>query len=476
MRKFTLILTLVIITANSAVFAGSVDYLSNQSAKFVMNPASVARTEGADIAAYNPAGTAFFAEGLYFDVSNQMLFKSFEAKENRTFGTFGLENSFKQSEPTWFIPNLYAVYNFGQMGPGKLAAFLQAGIIAGEGKLKWGDGTIGSTGFILGNYSDIITEVNTQAGSSLLNPASSPAGSTTSFEASSTYYAIGLGAAYSLLEDKISFALGMKYVMAKRTGKINGAINVEIDPGTGTYVPLAVKIADEYECDANGITPVFGFDAKPTKDLTIGLRYEMETKLNFKYKQKKRTADSGDSTVDAGVAEALPNFGGLKAKQNLPAILSFGAEQKILPELTVGLAVTIFFMPEANIDQIVNGQAVKTDGFGNAQETSLSVGYKVMPELKLGLGIMYTNQNVRKDFVKNNAYLLATSANPILDSLNVGLGATYEIMPGLDATLALNWEHYFPMSINAPFGAAGDLKVDYKKEVYGVSIGVAYKL
>ena len=75
MMRFTLMLTLAIMAASSAVFAGSVDYLSNQSAKFIMNPASVARTGGADIAAYNPAGTAFFAPGLYFDVSNQTLIK-----------------------------------------------------------------------------------------------------------------------------------------------------------------------------------------------------------------------------------------------------------------------------------------------------------------------------------------------------------------------------------------------------------------
>ena len=75
MKKFLLMLTLII-AAGSTAFAGSLDYLSNQSAKYNMNAASTARTEGADIAAYNPAGTAFFAPGLYFDISNQTLFKS----------------------------------------------------------------------------------------------------------------------------------------------------------------------------------------------------------------------------------------------------------------------------------------------------------------------------------------------------------------------------------------------------------------
>jgi len=476
MRKFSLMLMLAIMTVSSAVFAGSLDYLSNQSARYVMNTASVARTDAADIATYNPAGTAFLAPGLYFDVSNQFLFKYYSAKESNAFSAGGFENDFKQSEPTLLLPNLYVVYNFGAMGPGTLAVFLQAGIVAGGGGLKWDDGTVGSTAFLAGNYGTIISNANAGSpipGTPLLGPVTANRGST-SLEASSVYYAIGAGASYAVFEDKVSLALGAKYVIAKRAGKINGDINYTFNPTAagglgGAAFPIKFSIVDEYEYDAKGVTPVLGFDAKPTKDLTIGLRYEFETKLKFKYKTKDLNATSSiasASAVATGIAAQLPDFDGLKAKQNLPGILSFGAEQVITPELKVALSATIYFMPDSNMEGVEMA-------FGNGTEMSIGIGYKVMSGLDLGLTCMYTRQGVRKEYLKDSGPILTTSANPILDSVNTGLGATYMVMDGFDITLALNWAHYFPKELGidgTPF------KVKYEKEVYGVSLGVGYKL
>jgi UPF0716 family protein affecting phage T7 exclusion len=81
MRKaLMLLLVLATIMVGSAVFAGSIDYLSNQSARYLMTFSRNAATDAADIANYNPAGTAFLAPGLTIDFSTQTLFKPYSQK------------------------------------------------------------------------------------------------------------------------------------------------------------------------------------------------------------------------------------------------------------------------------------------------------------------------------------------------------------------------------------------------------------
>ncbi|MCL2154903.1 MAG: outer membrane protein transport protein, partial [Leptospirales bacterium] len=468
------------------------DYMSTQSAKFIMNTASVARTEGADIVAYNPAGTAYLAPGLYFDVSNQMLLRSYETKVKESPNPDLINKKYEQSEPTYFMPNLYVVNNFGQTGPGKLAAFLQGGIIGGDGTMKW-DGTVGSS-VLIGN---IVSDLQDNYNHVFAFSGSKTDFFSSSFETSSVYYAIGIGAAYTFFEDKASVSLGLKYIMAKRTGKINGVINLD---GIGGTNPVRFNIADEYEYDANGITPVIGIDAKPMEGLTLGLRYEMETSLKFKYKTKSRGAtpsESGTGNVYDTIAEDsikpyLPNYDGMKAKQNLPSILSLGGEYVVMPELTLGLAVTMFFAPEVNYINYkydpdptlspnnVTKSVKKTNGFGVGYEIALSGGYKILDELKVGLGLMYTKQGVKDSYLQDYNNLLATSTNPILDSIDIGLGATYTIIENLDVTLAFNWELFFGNSLKVRDpemdpAMYGPYKFEYTKNIYGIYIGVGYR-
>ncbi|MCL2154250.1 MAG: outer membrane protein transport protein [Leptospirales bacterium] len=482
MKRFTLMLILAIMTLSSAVFAGNEDYMSTQSAKFIMNTASVARTEGADIASYNPAGTAFLDPGLYFDLSNQFLLKSYstKAKENNTTRPIPVLNKeYKEREPAFILPNFYFVGNFGDLGIGKLATFLQAGIIGGDGNMKW-NGTTGSNAFVY----RIMNALTTAPPAALLEGLSGATFST-SFETSSVYYGIGIGAAYSFFEDTVSASLGIKYVMAKKTGKLNGSMNFT---ERSTNTPVTFNLADEYDYDANGFTPVIGIDVKPNNDLTIGLRYEMETNLEFKYKAKKRSVSSRDDTKFASVINFIqpyiPDYGGMKAKQNLPAILSLGGEYIVMPELTLGLALTMYFKPKVEYINYKYDPAAppattsveKSNGLSNGYEVALSGVYKVVDEFKLGLSFMYTIQGIKNSYLEDPNNLLATSANPILNSLNIGFGGTYTFMEDLEVTLAFNWEYFFAKSIKVAYPGIDPLKMDYKKSIYGIYLGVGYRL
>jgi len=459
MKKFSLLLTLAIMMVGSTVFAGSIDYLSNQSAKYIMNTASQARTDGADIVSYNPAGTALMGEGFFLDVSSQTLLKYYE--ESVDGG-----DTYKQSEPTLCLPNIYGVYNFGQMGPGKLAAFANAGIPAGGGSLVWDDGTVGS-------------EMAGQAIGAYLGSVNAALATTTTdvnlkVEGSSVYYAIGAGAAYSFLEDMFSASLSAKYVMAKRTGKMSGSAdyNTAALGMVGASTDWTMEIDTEYSYDASGITPVIGFDAKPVKELTIGVRYEFETALEFEYDQDSNDvshdanfgalAPGADALIDGGVAGMLDKDG-IKANRNLPAILSFGAEYAVMPELSVSAGTNIYFVGDADMEGY-------EDNFGTGYEISLGAIYKVMEPLKVGGTFLYTSQAAKSDLIDSTdlASVLDYSGNPVLDSMMFGLGATYTVIPNLDATLSFAWTHYLPEE--------SESNVTYEKNIYMIALGVGYKM
>jgi len=479
MKKFSILLTMTALMVSSSVFAGSIDYLSNQSAKFLMNQASTARTDGADIVAYNPAGTALMGEGFFIDVSNQTLLKYYKQDVEVGAPFDEINSSYEQDEPTILLPNVYVAYNAGLIGVGKLAVFGQAGVVAGGGSLEW-DGVAG--------VAATVVSVGGSTGSPTVRSI------TGKIEGSSVYYGFGGGAAYSFLEDMISVSAGVRYTMPKRSTSVDGTVEYTNAGGQ----EWTLNIDTEHEFDAAGYTPIFGLDIKPMKELTIGIRYELETKLEFDYSQKSNSITAsgtgaatdldGDGTeyvsglvAAGGLANSL-NRDGMKSNFNLPQILSIGIEYVVMPELTVSAGTNIYFLGKAdmNLPERTNtGTAYETDYskyFGTGWEGSLAAVYTVMPALKIGGGFTYTDQGAKDKLYTDTATLLNVSGNPVLDSIMIGLGATYTVIPNLDITLAGAWVHYLPEDVDIPLSATLTEKVTYKKEVYNIALGASYKM
>ena len=463
MKKFSVLLTLAVLMVSSSVFAGSIDYLSNQSAKYLMTLAGrAAATDGADIVSYNPAGTALMGEGFFIDVSNQTLFKPYSQDVEFDGASYDVaKETYEQSTPTILLPNVYLVYNAGQVGMGKLAVFGQAGVVAGGGSLEWSDGTAGLEAAAIGvgaqmaelgaTYTSILRSLDAKV------------------KGSSVYYAFGGGAAYSFLDDMISVSAGAKYVMAERSAEVDGIANM-FAPALGAGTAWTLDIKSKYEYDASGYTPVFGLDIRPIKELTLGVKYEMETKLEFDYTQKDNTISNslGSATLSGLVASQLSKDG-VKANQNLPQILAFAAEYVVTPELAVSAGTQIYFVGDADMEGY-------EDYFGTAYEVSLGATYKVMDALKVGGAFMYTSQGAKDDLNTTSGNLNTVSGNPVLDSIFIGLGATYTVIPNLDITLAGGWVHYLPEDADIVLSSGNTLKVEYKKEVYNIALGASYKI
>jgi long-subunit fatty acid transport protein len=125
----------------------------------------------------------------------------------------------------------------------------------------------------------------------------------------------------------------------------------------------------------------------------------------------------------------------------------------------------MYFMSKADMEGL-------EDAFGTGWEVALGATYKVMEALKVGASVMYTDQAVKKEYLESDDDLLTTSANPILNSIFMGLGATYTVIPNLDLTLALSWVHYLPEDVKTTAG----LDINYKKDIYNIALGASYRM
>jgi long-subunit fatty acid transport protein len=276
--------------------------------------------------------------------------------------------------------------------------------------------------------------------------------------------------------------------MSERNLKLDAAF---ANPATGTNSSLS----GEYTYEATGYTPIIGFDVKPMKELTVAVRYEFETDLEFEYTQDKLTAVNSNGAVGSGIllngaTNLLNNVGfkdGAKANYNLPAMLALGAEYAVTPVLSVMTSANIYFLSQADLGKTqdsATGNVVKDTNkyFGTGYEVSLAATYLVMPELKVGAGFIWTESGAKDEYFENQYTLLNASGNPPLDSYTIGLGGTYTLANyGVDLTLAGSWTHYIPKTYKitpegTAAGAFAGLSGEYKKDVYNIGLGVGYKM
>ena len=462
MKKVTVVFVSVLMLAGTGLFAGSLDYLSNQSAKWMMTASKNASTDGADIVQYNPAGTAYLPEGLHVDLSGQTLFKYYKSKDVNFSGVAGAgisptKETLKQDYPTYILPNLYLVYNFGEIGPGKLAAYLQAGIVAGGGELQWKNGTAGTT-FLLNGIS--ATTAQQSFGTIVPTGVRSQ-----EFTASSIYYGVGVGVSYAFLDNMMSVSLGGRVVMAQRSFELEAA-----------YAP-PYTLGGKFDYDATGFTPIIGVNIKPTKELTLAARFEAQTALEFEYKQKRLGGTLQTAAETALIGAGI--YDGKKTRQDLPHIIGLGANYKLNDQLTIDLSGTLYLLSTANMGHVYNSgvDAGETNKyFSTGWEVGLGATYKVLEQLKVGAGVLYTESGAKKKYLNDSKTVLNASANPSLDSIAIGLGGTYAVLYDVDFTLSFLWSHYLPENFSlSPDNGAFTVSGKYAKDVIDIGYGVSYK-
>jgi long-chain fatty acid transport protein len=421
--------------AASSLYAGSIDYLSNQSADYIRMFSRNGATEGADIAVYNPAGTAYLKKGLYFQASNQFIFKT---HEDTLSGLGSYDKDYKTTEPSLTVPDAVAIYNGDNW-----AAYFTTGIVAGGGTVKYNDGIPTFAQY----YYSVVQKIGAAGANAYLGLWSG----TGKLEATSFYPQATIGGSYRIAEI-ISVSLGLRYVYGYKTYK-----------GNATYAAAGNLKLDAKET-AQGIGGIIGIDVRPLSGLALTARYESKTKLDF----KTTINDGKDFSWMAGATKVQSFFiDGKTRRKDLPAMMGLGVSYTVLDRFVCIASFDGFFIGQADNSKDDSTQAIYNNGYNDnydsiGWESSLGFEYIVVPKfLRLSAGYMYSkvggNSKVYNDFELS------------LDSHSVGIGGRVTPVENLDIILGLSTTRYVD-------GKDATGYLTYKKTNYIIGLGCEYKL
>ncbi|MGL6113437.1 MAG: OmpP1/FadL family transporter [Cetobacterium sp.] len=439
MRKQLLLAALLLTTVKG--FAGSIDYLSQQDAEYFAHPSMTGKI-GVSGAYYNPAGTAFMENGTYMQINNQTHLKTYKMKIDG--------ETFKSDKPSPIIPSFQLVHvNNGR------SFFFHGGAIAGGGNVAYEGG--------LGMFKTMENKLNAVLPG---NPVTFTGGNTVK---GSSYYVTLQGGMAQRINDEWSFAVGVRYVNAER--KLRGVGNYSLNIGPLNADP---RFDINSERTAQGVTGIFGVDYKPSSKLNFAFRYETETRLNFKTKEKNLHAFQGSfgifnkipnpqnpsSTLGQDIAGAVVGdknvkewTDGARGKRNLPAMASLGTSYAITEKTTLLASGNYYFIKEA-------GDTFGAyDDYHNGYEVAVGIDHQLNEKWTLMTGYQYTNTGANKHTYKDTDYAL--------DADMFGLGAKYKYSENLDlmATGATVLYH----------SATSVTNVKYSKHVYSIGLGATYK-
>ena len=410
------VLTLGVMVSNS--FAGGIDNKQNFSGAYAGSLSRNGATDGADVAAYNPAGLPLFQNGMYLELDAQPFTFDYDHEYNGQTQT---------ASPNLIAPTAFAVYKKDRW------AFWGAFTINGGG---------GKTEYENGN---IITEgIGNALSAGALAAAGLPAGTTLQNEyayAESYDYTFTAGTAYKINEI-FSVAGGIRFVQTDKDVDIHGEYS-------GTY------IAGKYTQEADGIGGIFGINIHPREDINIGIRYETKVDLDWE-------TDTGGSTA-AGIL-LLSSYGrenGKSYARDLPAALAVGLEWKVLPDLTLKPSYSLYF--EKDADWGTQNDAVD----GNSYELALAVQYDLNEICSLTAGYMFINV----DMTPEN-YGIIEQMNPPLDCHAAAIGTRLRLTDKFTMTLGLTG--YFYVADSAPATTLTPA-VTYDKTLYQAGIGLQYR-
>lgn len=215
MRKLLITVIVTLIAGN--LFAGGLVTNTNQSAAWVRMPSRQASTE-IDAVYYNPAGLTKLEDGFHISLSNQTIFQTKTVVNNYKGpgGLFGLNNDkYVGDVKAPVYPDVYVAYK-----KNRLAVSLGFNPVGGGGGATYATGL---PSFEM-SPSDLVPSLFSQGATAYKLNAY--------LKGSSVFFGLQGGISYKL-NDNISVAVGLRYVMAKNT-YLGHLTDIELNMG-GTW-------------------------------------------------------------------------------------------------------------------------------------------------------------------------------------------------------------------------------------------------
>ncbi len=163
--------------------------------------------------------------------------------------------------------------------------------------------------------------------------------------------------------------------------------------------------------------------------------------------------------IDDDGTETGVGFGKYYGYDKSPSIFLLGVGYKVMPELEVMFSYNIEF---SGASTIANTYKLGHDEKNSDKQVfGLGAEYAVMQELLVSAGISYKMTGTADE--NNN-----NPVDPSFDEVNIGAGAKYTVMPGLDIEGALQYNYYMEMENEAE-------TQKHNRDAWVVAIGATYK-
>ncbi|MGL4987993.1 MAG: OmpP1/FadL family transporter [Cetobacterium sp.] len=434
---------IISLLSSTSLFAGSIDYLSQQDAEYLAHPSMVGKI-GVSGAYYNPAGLIWLEDGLYVQINNQTHLKNYSMNYVDSDGN---KSEFKSDKASPVVPSLQIVKKYSDT-----AYFFNMGAIGGGGSVAYGGGIASFSQ--LAESSETLKKINTKfIGGSTIDGQS---------------YYVGLqGGIAKKFNEAWSGAVGIRLVNAEKKFKGSGNFKynkevVEIITGEKTTGKTTFDI--DSERTAFGITGILGLNYHPNEKLNLAVRYETETELDFDNKESKLRKGfretSGSNLIGDAFYNTMKNETAIRqwmsegsGRRNLPAVLALGGSYKATDKTTLLASGNYYFIKEAG-DDVGN-----FDNYDNGYEVSVGLDYELNEKWTLMTGYQYTNTGANEATYTDTDY--------VLDADMYSTGVKYKYSSQLD--LMATYSHIQYKTDKSIKG------IEYKKCVDAFGLSATYK-
>ncbi len=442
MRKIFTILSAALITGS--LFAGGLVTNTNQSASWVRLPARDASTD-IDAVYFNPAGLMKLENGFHISISNQVISQNKEVENfySGPGGNFGLNESlYKGKVSAPLFPGVYAAYKTD-----RLAFSVGFNPIGGGGGATFDKGL---PSFEM-TPSDLVPSLASQGAKAYRLD--------TYFEGTSVYFGLQGGVSYKI-NDFISVAAGVRYVMAKNTydGYLRG---IELNMGTAE-APVWTRadaimngIAGQATTAAQSTTALVGGGAG---SLTLA-QAEAASIITTQQRMALEGALAGfgsPTTVTIATADAV--FKGAAAKYTATASL-LGDQSAEVEQTGSGITpfISVNLSPAENLNIGIKYELATKLELENSTTKDFTVGYT---SEGVPVTMFPDGEKLRNDM-------------PAMLSVGVDYGATEKL------NIAAGVHYYFDKSANYGRKLNGvfvDNDIIIDKNYYELAAGLQYKL
>ena len=449
MRIQRILLSLLLLVSIET-FAGGLLTNTNQHILYLRYLARQSSTS-IDGVYFNPAGTAFLKEGFSFSINGQSAFQT--RTIHSTFGNEmypgfagNIENEgqyvkkFKGKAAAPFLPSLFGAYK------NKSWTFSTAfAVTGGGGKANFDDG--------LASFESVVSMLPVALNKQF--PGTTKYSLDSSIEGSQIIFGLQMGAAYQINSNfSVYGGLRMNYVSNDYYGYVRdisanigggemvnvsdylSAVSKKLMHTAGYYEAMGesekaaeyfkmsedadkgARAAGDQELDSSqsgwGVTPIIGAHFHSGK-WDIGVKYEMNTKLNVENKTQRDTTGKFKHGVNT------PN--------DIPSLLSLGVTYQILPTLRASVGYHHFF--DKNAKMAADKQKHIKQG---TNEYMLGAEWDVCEWAQISSGIQRTKYGVGDGYQSDMSFAVS--------SHSYGFGAGFKLAENVKLNVAYFWTNY----------------------------------